>query len=489
MSGLNPFRPRKSEDSTAHQSQHRSSRPALSSSIVPDPIFLAQSATSAVAVAQPNLPSPSARAGTTPPLPTNAPDLDDPTTSDDQSTSDPFRQGSDVSGDEAERPQTPSETPMTASPDDLRRPQEPIRTTPPFASSNEPSTTTDPSKGRTPEPDIQARVSNDEGPLDSTAIDSPTVSSESGSLEETDSDSTSDDTQLYTRTKTSVRPVSLGPGIDPRALASRSGNRDKVPPPPPKSHHGKLISPDLSITPPAPQITPGKAANRVSFHGSSPVPLTSPRMLQADPDYFGASANQSAPADTLRRSQSQNKRPPTPPLSRRHSQMRRSKSTLSKPASSQLSAPPAMATATASTPSSPGSRSLTPSLRSNSGNDSLFSNKVNSTFTLRSENIVPASSVQSEISGLGIQSNPRTTSKRASVINQLPPPPPPRRSRGSNQSNESNRPSSVRSEQRAGRAENFVSNPSNATDILADLTRLQQEVDDLRGHYETRRSQ
>lgn len=29
--------------------------------------------------------------------------------------------------------------------------------------------------------------------------------------------------------------------------------------------------------------------------------------------------------------------------------------------------------------------------------------------------------------------------------------------------------------------------PSNALDILADLTKLQKEVDDLRGHYENRK--
>ena len=29
--------------------------------------------------------------------------------------------------------------------------------------------------------------------------------------------------------------------------------------------------------------------------------------------------------------------------------------------------------------------------------------------------------------------------------------------------------------------------PSNAQDILADLSRLQKEVDDLRGHYESRK--
>ncbi|KAL4884988.1 hypothetical protein BJY04DRAFT_181064 [Aspergillus karnatakaensis] len=486
MSGSNPFRPKQSENSTA---QHRSSRIASSSSsFAPDPIFLGQSPTATVAAAQPNTPSSSASAGTTPPPPNNAPDLDDSVTTDDQSTTDPFDEDSDASGDEAKPSQSSVEAPTTASPDDLRRFQAPIRTTPPPASSTRPSTTSVSFTGQTPEPGTNEDAGQGTKPLESEAAATSLVSSKIDSLE-TDGDSTDGDTQSYTRIKTSVRPVSLGPGIDPRVLASRPGNRDKVPPPPPKSHHGRLISPDLSITPPAPP-TPGRAVNRVSFHGSSPGALGSPRVLQADPDYFGVSANQSVPADTLRRSQSQNKRPPTPPMSRRHSQMRRSKSTFSKQASSQLAALPAVGVATTSTPSSPGSRSQTPSLRSrDSRNNSIVSEEVSSTFTSRSENIAPAPSTQSEVSGLGIQSAPRTTSKRASVINQLPPPPPPRRSRGSNQSNDSNRPASIPSEQRVGGAEHYVSNPSNATDILADLSRLQKEVDDLRGHYETRRSQ
>ena len=60
-----------------------------------------------------------------------------------------------------------------------------------------------------------------------------------------------------------------------------------------------------------------------------------------------------------------------------------------------------------------------------------------------------------------------------------PPPPPPRRTRDS----------IARSSDVMGLKENKTPTPqpSNALDILADLTKLQKEVDDLRGHYENRK--
>lgn len=71
--------------------------------------------------------------------------------------------------------------------------------------------------------------------------------------------------------------------------------------------------------------------------------------------------------------------------------------------------------------------------------------------------------------------------KRASYVNSLaasaPPPPPPRRVRGA----------SNNSSDTTAKQEEFIPNPSNASDILADLSRLQKEVDDLRGHYEGRK--
>lgn len=58
-----------------------------------------------------------------------------------------------------------------------------------------------------------------------------------------------------------------------------------------------------------------------------------------------------------------------------------------------------------------------------------------------------------------------------------PPPPPPRRGRDSN----------TRSSEPAAAEETPLPQPSNAQDILANLSQLQKEVDDLRGHYESRK--
>lgn len=515
MSGLNPFRPKKPEgknpfpplpsqrpeptrpprdgltlvDLTAHRHQPHSSLSITSPPNIPDSMFLGHPLNPPGATDQTNLPSRSASASTTPPPTASAPDPDESVTSDDQSTSDPFSQDVDVSDYEAERAKASSEAPATASFDVQQRHQGTTRTTTPSSQS---STETGHSGDQNPKTDNRVHCENGGELRESMVITSSLPSRQtSASMGESGRDGTADEPPPYTHSRRSSQSASLEPGIDPNALATRSGNRDRVPPPPPKSHHGKLISPDLSITPPASQTAPGKASSRVSFHGTSPGPLVPPpRIPKTAPDYFGTPSSQStAPTDTLRRSKSQYKRPPTPPLSRRHSQMRRSKSTLSKPSSSQLSESHSAVETTASTPSSPGSRSLTPSLRSrDSRSDQIILDDSKPNFILQTENITPSSMQPTEVS-LGTQPNPRTASKRSSLLNTLPPPPPPRRTRGSNHSNDNDRPVSLRSEQRAGESGDFVSHPSNATDILADLSRLQKEVDDLRGHYENRRAQ
>ncbi|KAL4767216.1 hypothetical protein BDW60DRAFT_212141 [Aspergillus nidulans var. acristatus] len=126
----------------------------------------------------------------------------------------------------------------------------------------------------------------------------------------------------------------------------------------------------------------------------------------------------------------------------------------------------------------------TPLYLIDSKNDPPIHEEANSKLGPQAENLAPAE--ESKKSGLGVQSNPWTTSKRASLIHQLPPPPPPRRTRVTNHNSDNNQRSSVASEHRADQPENFVPHPSNAKDILADLSRLQKEVDDLRGHYENR---
>ncbi|KAJ5119624.1 hypothetical protein N7448_010293 [Penicillium atrosanguineum] len=138
----------------------------------------------------------------------------------------------------------------------------------------------------------------------------------------------------------------------PRQMSSEqeqgtSRSKDRKPPPPPRSHHGKRISITGSTASPS-IATPPRSNNRLSYHASSPESLTSARASgtpnassvynTAPGDYFSVSSETpraTDSTDSLHRSNSQPKRPPTPPLSRRHSQMR-SKSAQSKSSGSRL---------------------------------------------------------------------------------------------------------------------------------------------------------
>ncbi|RHZ57610.1 uncharacterized protein CDV56_102686 [Aspergillus thermomutatus] len=257
--------------------------------------------------------------------------------------------------------------------------------------------------------------------------------------------------------------------MGPKPLAVRSANRDKKPPPPPKSHHGKLINPSPHATSSQSQSIPARPTKRFSYHGTSSetslslTPDTPPSgPSQPRIDYFTPlDDNPSPQSETLRRSQSQHKRPPTPPLSRRHSQMRRSKSTMSRTNLSRLSMAAGKIEVNASPPPSPGPRTQEPRIAPPMPDEA------------------GPSSGQCEL----------PSSRRASQVNPLPPPPPPRRNRvSSSHSNSRSQPTLHEQEKRA-EDEDFIPRPSNANDILADLSRLQKEVDDLRGHYESRKLQ
>ncbi|KAJ5288520.1 hypothetical protein N7478_001550 [Penicillium angulare] len=285
------------------------------------------------------------------------------------------------------------------------------------------------------------------------------------------------------------------------ARLSSSGNKDKKPPPPPKSHHGKRINAKSTPAMVSAQSIPSRPTHRSSFHSSSPESFTSshkastPNASSAQrlaPDYFAIqSENQAAVASngSLSRSDSQHKRPPTPPLSRRHSQMHRSKSTQSKSSASRLTLSSVDSESNdSSQPPSPG-----PSTRSGASSLSRDRKRVS---------MPPPSSgdFHPTISSAGISDhlsppNSSQTSlpgRRASSYGNLatgssyvapPPPPPPRRARDSSARSHEGRPVS----QMITTQEEPLPQPSNAIDILADLSRLQKEVDDLRGHYESRK--
>ncbi|KAJ5971071.1 uncharacterized protein N7479_000989 [Penicillium vulpinum] len=268
----------------------------------------------------------------------------------------------------------------------------------------------------------------------------------------------------------------LSPELDASSPFGRT--KDKKPPPPPKSHHGRRIG--SPATAESSQTARSRSTNRLSIHGSSGdiVPGAShPSSVSlSSVDYFSVSTGVTGSTDSLQRSQSQHKRPPTPPLSRRHSQMRRSKSTQSKTSSR-----------------------LTISYDSESNNSSLPPSPGPSSRALENKRISmpPPSSgdfqATAPLGDISLNLSPPTNSRpsslkagrRASSYGSVPagsgppPPPPPRRTRDS----------IARSSDVMGSKENHTPapQPSNALDILADLTRLQKEVDDLRGHYENRK--
>jgi hypothetical protein len=266
--------------------------------------------------------------------------------------------------------------------------------------------------------------------------------------------------------------------------------KDKKPPPPPRSHHGKRIS-VAGNTPSTSQAAPPRPDKRRSYPASSPESLT-PARASGTPnassvsnhpttDYFSVQSENPRAADStesLHRSNSQPKRPPTPPLSRRHSQMRRSKSTQSKSSGSRLTMSSLDSESNdSSQPPSPG-----PSTRSVASSMSQDRKRIS----------MPPSS--GERPGIADSLSPRPSSRsnqagrRASSYGSIgtgsftaPPPPPPRRGRESNTRASDGGPSQT--------TEDIpMPQPSNAQDILADLSRLQKEVDDLRGHYESRKA-
>ncbi|CAG7949354.1 unnamed protein product [Penicillium nalgiovense] len=254
--------------------------------------------------------------------------------------------------------------------------------------------------------------------------------------------------------------------------------KDKKPPPPPRSHHGRRIG--STATAESYQTARSRSTNRLSIHGSENVTPgashPSSVSLSSTTDYFSVSGATGS-TDSLQRSQF-HKRPPTPPLSRRHSQMRRSKSTQSK-TSSRLNMSYDSESNDGSLPPSPG-----PSSRALQSKRISMPPPSSGDF----QTTVPLGDISLNLSP-PTNSSPSSSLKAGRRVSSYggvpsgstgpPPPPPPRRTRDS----------IARSNDVMGLKENQtpVPQPSNALDILADLSKLQKEVDDLRGHYENRK--
>ncbi|KAJ5884954.1 hypothetical protein N7495_009464 [Penicillium taxi] len=326
------------------------------------------------------------------------------------------------------------------------------------------------------------------------------------SMEGSSTPSTASTVQIEQRPSI-ARPPSIRENIHsskPRQISSESTKgtspsgrsiKDKKPPPPPRSHHGKPISVAGNIDPPS-----RPSSSRLSFHASSPEILTSrtpnTAYTSSQADYFSVSTENPAldSTESLSRSRSQHKRPPTPPLSRRYSQMHRSKSTQSKSSVTRLPyASQDSESNYSSQPPSPGlsTRSVGSTYSQKHKHLSLPPLSLGDTVTSS-----PASYVDT-ISPPIIRKpvHTRRTSSHGSLLNGSsgappPPPPPPRRARDSNSRNGGDGDSVPQKGAGAGVSAEMpspLSKASNANDILADLSRLQKEVDDLRGHYENRK--
>ncbi|RJE22227.1 hypothetical protein PHISCL_05441 [Aspergillus sclerotialis] len=478
MSGLNPFRRRRSEGD-------RSSQPSLTRDIVPSE----STPTAAPVLNVPQKPNGLAEANRD-----TAEEFEDSTSSDDQSVTDPFNHDSYLSDHDVGNEDLGQE-----------RWSSPYRASQVVPSRAPAKSTKEDRELYRADPDNPGRWKMPADTMTEAKSDvlvQSLVTPHAGS--HTASSSSTDVSRQSTHIGAAGRPTveRTMPDMDkePQVLSRTTGNKEKRPPPPPRSHHGKLINPKPAATPSLyRQISPN-FTNHPSSHGSStelsgshPSDTLShagkSSQQRADSSTV-LSENRHAPTTELRRSQSQYKRPPTPPLSRRQSQMRRSKSTQSKTNPTQLSvasgnreANPFPAVDRESiTSSHRDSGSSTPqsdetASRPNPTYDNLTS--VTGSSTTETSTPAPLSRMDS------MRSTKRTAYTNSQMPSAAPPPPPPRRTRvSSNNSGDSKRLSALPPEKSDKSDEEFIPQPSNASDILANLSRLQKEVDDLRGHYE-----
>lgn len=302
--------------------------------------------------------------------------------------------------------------------------------------------------------------------------------------------------QTSSETTTAIPRASTFTASAPNDINSTPSLR-KPKPPPPRSHHGKPIKPDDSERDISNSSTPtpiGSPSDRRGSASSLSVKVSSPSNESADD------------VSSLHRSSSQSKRPPTPPLARRHSQMRPNanrQSITEKP--NRLSLPAKSLSSHMQGPLSPGSGTKTPprppsrrverpisGIQGEAALSQLKSSLSQSESTPSDQLSVDEQTTQAPT----ISSPPsRTPSIKQGLPGAAtntgmlpPPPPPPRRLRASSKSSTTavsvsvDRPNAPTSTEQAD-----VQPSSQAHDILADLSRLQREVDDLRVHYEGRK--
>lgn len=320
-----------------------------------------------------------------------------------------------------------------------------------------------------------------------------------------------DDSVNQEMRQTSPQATTTVPRASTFATTSASDDIQRTPslrkpkPPPPRSHHGKPIKPDDSAKDTSTSSTP------TPTHSQTPIGLPSDRRGSTSSLSVKVSSPTNEPptaaddVSSLHRSSSQSKRPPTPPLARRQSQMRPNTSRNSiteKP--NRLSLPPKSLSSHMQGPLSPGNGTKTPPRppsrrveRPVSGiQGEAAISQLKSSLSQSESTPSDQLSVDEQTTQAPATSSPpsRTPSIKQSISGSTttgmlpPPPPPPRRLRASSKSSNTTVSVSIdKSDAPTTTEQQDIQSSSHAQDILADLSRLQREVDDLRVHYEGRK--
>lgn len=291
----------------------------------------------------------------------------------------------------------------------------------------------------------------------------------------------------------------------------RTASVKRPKPPPPKTRHGKPIKADESLQSrksSAEGLPSGESSQKPIYPTTSISPPSDYReemaaALEANPSSNSSDSGITDDVSSLHRTSSQSKRPPTPPLARRHSQIVKPNKTPQPPPRprdniNRISMPPRGLGLHIPGPPSPGFKTppRPPSRRRGeplAGSQADSSSQPKS--SLSQDHSAPSPNFAAEDASSAESSSPpsrQPSIKRTpsgSAANMPPPPPPPRRARASSKGSLNNpAAASLQTKTPDDQAESESQPSSHAKDILADLSRLQQEVDSLRGQYANRKA-
>ncbi|WEW57577.1 hypothetical protein PRK78_003044 [Emydomyces testavorans] len=293
-------------------------------------------------------------------------------------------------------------------------------------------------------------------------------------------------------------------------LAAKPRAAEKKKPPPPKTRHGKLIQSNVadvsSLGISTPSDLPDKPLS-LSTSNSSPSSSHLGGRVFSDPPKHTCRIPESSPMPSIqdRRAESRSepfpkpillpRRPPTPPV-RRNSQLRQSKSSSQIARSRSARLPPGTSPAAAlqTPPIPPPRRRDLDSSTSSPSTQSQFSITPDSTAPPYEDVEDASESTSLQYSETGSIHSVNRMSRISSSPSAPPRPPPPRRSGGSQTHGSddcrlstrsvSRDSSEVSSQPKETKVEEYSSRPSSkANNILADLSKLQKEVDEFRGKY------